>query len=55
MLTLNQVSALTEDQARETLESVLWPDGPICPHCGTVGDGVTRLNGEKHRAENVPV
>jgi len=22
--------------AREYLESVLWPDGPVCPHCGTV-------------------
>jgi transposase-like protein len=22
--------------AREYLEKVLWPDGPICPHCGTI-------------------
>ncbi len=22
--------------AREHLESLLWPDGPICPHCGNV-------------------
>ena len=22
-----------EDQAREHLESVLWPDGPVCPRC----------------------
>lgn len=27
-----------EDAAREFLEEVRWPDGPICPHCGTVGD-----------------
>jgi transposase-like protein len=20
--------------AREYLESILWPDGPVCPHCG---------------------
>ncbi len=25
-----------EDAARAYLESVLWPDGRICPHCGTV-------------------
>jgi transposase-like protein len=25
------------DKAREWLESVLWQDGPICPHCGIVG------------------
>lgn len=43
MLTLNQVSALTEDEARETLERVLWPNGPVCPHCGSCGDGVTKL------------
>jgi transposase-like protein len=23
--------------AREYLEKVLWPEGPICPHCGTIG------------------
>jgi hypothetical protein len=22
-----------EDKARELMESLLWPDGPICPHC----------------------
>jgi transposase-like protein len=48
MLTLNQVSALTEDQARETIERILWPDGPVCPHCGAV-QNVTRLQGQAHR------
>lgn len=23
--------------ARRFLESVRWPDGPVCPHCGSVG------------------
>jgi transposase-like protein len=23
-----------EDDARETLEAIRWPDGPYCPHCG---------------------
>ena len=23
--------------AREFLEAVRWPDGPVCPHCGVVG------------------
>src|SRR3954453_6289242 len=48
MLTLNKVSALTEDQARETLERILWPNGPVCPHCGAV-ENVTRLQGKAHR------
>jgi len=25
---------LTEDEAREMLEAIRWPDGAICPHCG---------------------
>ena len=24
------------DTARERLEAIRWPDGPICPHCGSV-------------------
>jgi transposase-like protein len=23
-----------EDKAREHMESILWPNGPVCPHCG---------------------
>jgi transposase-like protein len=23
-----------ENKAREFLESQLWPEGPVCPHCG---------------------
>jgi transposase-like protein len=31
-----------EVAAREHLESLLWPDGPICPTCGVI-DNATRL------------
>jgi transposase-like protein len=48
MLTLNQVSVLSEDKARETIERILWPNGPVCAHCGAV-ENVTRLQGEAHR------
>lgn len=27
-----------EEQARLCLEGLRWPDGPVCPHCGTKGD-----------------
>src|SRR5438105_4142796 len=27
-----------EDDAREFLEKFRWPDGPICPHCGVIGE-----------------
>ena len=25
-----------DDAARAYLETVLWPDGPVCSHCGTI-------------------
>jgi transposase-like protein len=37
-----------DDAAREHLESIHWPDGPICPHCGEF-ENVTRLHGDAHR------
>lgn len=37
-----------EDKAREHFEALRWPDGPVCPHCGTV-DQATRLRGKSTR------
>ncbi len=37
-----------ETKAREWLESVRWPDGPYCPHCGSV-EKITKLEGKSHR------
>ncbi|MCB2074207.1 MAG: IS1595 family transposase [Novosphingobium sp.] len=37
------------DKAREHLEAVNWPDGPVCPHCGEY-ENVHRLQGKSHRA-----
>jgi transposase-like protein len=37
-----------EDKAREWLEAQLWPDGPICPKCGTIGHA-TLMQGKSHR------
>src|SRR6266568_4511875 len=38
-----------EAKAREYLEARRWPNGPVCPHCGSTSESVTRLAGEKHR------
>ena len=39
-----------EDAARAHLESIRWPNGPYCPHCGNADeDEITKLNGESHR------
>jgi transposase-like protein len=35
--------------ARQYLESVRWPKGPICPHCGSVSEDHYALNGEAQR------
>jgi transposase-like protein len=38
-----------EDKAREALEAVLWPDGPICPHCGNSDqEKLAKVEGKKH-------
>jgi transposase-like protein len=34
-----------EEKAREYLEKLRWPDGPICPRCGSLGERVRALNG----------
>jgi transposase-like protein len=37
----------SEAQAFEYLEKTLWPDGAVCPHCGTVGNATKlQTNGE---------
>ena len=38
-----------DDLAREWFEDRIWPDGPKCPHCGSFGEGVTRMFGKAHR------
>src|SRR6202162_1094492 len=38
-----------DDLAREWFEARIWPNGPLCPHCGSFGEGVTKLSGAKHR------
>jgi transposase-like protein len=27
-----------EDAARAHVEAIRWPDGPVCPHCGVIGE-----------------
>ncbi|MEP7043846.1 MAG: IS1595 family transposase [Dokdonella sp.] len=36
------------DKAREYLEALRWPNGPVCPHCGVLGDHYA-LKGAAHR------
>jgi transposase-like protein len=37
-----------EKKAREALEAVRWPDGPVCPHCGNFDQGrIAKIGGAK--------
>ena len=37
-----------EDKAREALEAELWPDGPVCRHCGNAHpDKTAKVEGKK--------
>ncbi|MBV8764120.1 MAG: transposase, partial [Hyphomicrobiales bacterium] len=47
-----------DDEARKMLERILWPNGPVCPHCGVVNhayptkrDGVYRCAETKCRKD----
>jgi transposase-like protein len=46
-MNLLEVASLTEEQSRKYFESLRWPNGVTCPHCG--GDHVTEMQGKKHR------
>jgi len=38
-----------EEAARKHFEALRWPDGPLCPHCGSI-DNATELKGKSTRA-----
>src|ERR1700757_3218936 len=39
----------SEEAAYEYVEARLWPDGPVCPHCGATSEQVGRLKGKTNR------
>ena len=45
---LNQPHFQDADKAREYLEALRWPNGVVCPHCGSVGSHY-KLQGKAHR------
>src|SRR5689334_4875325 len=48
MATIQDPQYHDEDVARAHLERLMWPDGPVCPHCGVVGKAYG-LRGETTR------
>jgi transposase-like protein len=44
-----QAKAFTDnDVAREAIEALLWPNGPVCPHCGCTGK-IGKVEGKSAR------
>lgn len=48
MSNLNLPHFQDKDKAREYLEAIRWPNGPVCPHCGS-SEGHYQLQGKSHR------
>jgi transposase-like protein len=45
-----QAPAFTDDNAaREAMEAIMWPDGPVCPHCGAISK-IGKVEGPSARA-----
>jgi len=44
------VGRLTEDEARIILEGIRWPNGPACPHCGSMR--VTRIQARSEKVRD---
>src|SRR3954452_24845140 len=38
---LNTAHFQSEQAAYEHVEGLLWPNGPVCPHCGVIGRAYT--------------
>lgn len=48
MSSLNAPHFQDNDKARQYLEKLRWPNGPVCPHCACLG-GHYQLEGKAHR------
>src|SRR3954469_22621784 len=50
MFDLNDPIYSNKELAREALEKLLWPNGPVCPHCGNCDESrITLLKGKSTR------
>ncbi len=44
-----QAAAFTnDDAAREAIEALMWPNGPVCPHCGSL-EKLGKIDGKSAR------
>jgi transposase-like protein len=48
MVNLTDPIFTNEEAARAPFEKLRWPDGPVCPYCGSA-DNATGMKGKSHR------
>lgn len=48
MTALTAIYLHDDEKARQHLEALRWPNGPVCPHCGSAAKPY-ELNGKAHR------
>jgi transposase-like protein len=49
MTTFNEPQRQTEEAARAWFEMLRWPDGVVCPHCGSIGRAYARSKAGLYR------
>lgn len=52
MSKLNAPHFTDKDEARKYLEGIRWPNGPACPHCGTVNNATATKRAGKYRCRS---
>ncbi len=50
-LNLAILGKMSDADARKLLEQLRWPDGPICPHCGVVGEATAMASHDDTAAD----
>ena len=54
VLLLDLDGTLIDTSSIDHLESIVWPDGPTCPHCGAV-DRINKLKGVEDKKSRVRI
>jgi hypothetical protein len=51
---LSQPRFFSEEVAFEYVEAQLWPNGPVCPHCGSTSEKIGRLTARSKASKKNP-
>jgi transposase-like protein len=49
MPVLNDPRFFSEEAAFAYVEAQIWPEGPVCPHCGSTGEKIGKLQGVRSK------